>query len=581
MKKIFFLIFIAGSLFAQSNAGRSFNFALSRIPWDKESHVYVAIFSENVAKGRLSCGAFNFEKRFALKPGEITTIEIPRKILIDTNERVTRKSITVESDEPVVVNVFNNQEYGSDGFLALPDESLGTEYYAMCYPGEMPSFILVAATESNTGVNFEFPQGGKISVSLMKGETYLLKSGQNEDYTGVHIVSTEPIAVMSGNMGAFIPQSNYCCANHLVEMLPPVSAWGKVFFTTPFAQKKNGDVFKVIASEDETTIYLDDDSITQIGKGKYFETILPSDFGSKISSKKPILLAQFSTSYQFDTSYKTDPFMTLVQPYEQYQTNYAFIVPELKAYQSNFINIAIRAKGIPSLRMNDKIIDKSFFENIDGNFASGRIPVTPGGYRILSNEGYPFSLNVYGYDNFDAYGYMGGSALGEHYCEKLTKERLLIGVGFSYPFSYGAKVEFGYDNWGIIFSYIYFPEVGQLDGTPPPDSLKSGNYSHTFLISPNYTLPINCNFHLFAGPYFSVAKRSWENVVDGLGYLKGSFFEYYGGIHAGAKYFIIDKFLVEASLSIGIRTVHRFSDEKIIGSKFSFFPFIGVSYQLF
>jgi hypothetical protein len=402
-----------------------------------------------------------------------------------------------------------------------------------------------------------------------------------EDLTGTLIKSSDPVAVLSGNMGAFVPQSNYCCANHLVEMIPPIKQWGRGFYTTPLAMKKNGDVFKILSSEDEATIYLDGDSITVLNRGKYYETILPNDRGSEISSNKNILLAQYSTSSQFDSSSKTDPFMTLVQPFEQYQNNYAFIVPQNKSYQNNFINVAIKTAGIASLRLNNNIVSKSDFEKIDDYYSSGRVAVTPGGYKISSNEGYPFSLNVYGFDNFDAYGYMGGSALSEHYCEKITKERFFAGVGFSYPLSYGVKFEFGYDKYGLILSYIYFPEVGQLDGTPPPDSLKKGNYSNTFLISPNYTIPINCDFHLFAGPYISVAKRNWENIIEGKGYLKGSFFEYYAGLHSGAKYFLTNHFLIEASLSIGIRTIHRFSDQTIIGTKFSFFPFFGVSYRVF
>jgi len=582
MKKLllFYILFFNG-LFSQSNSGTSFHFALCKIPWEKESHVYISIYCDNIAKGILRYNAFEFEKRFALKPGELITIEVPRKVLIDTSETITSKSIEIESDLPIVVNVFNNQEYGSDAFLALPDEVLGTEYMVMCYPGIFPSFTLIVAIEDNTSVKIIENNVQQGCVTLNRGETFLLKSLPNRDLTGTEIHSDRPISIISGNFGAFIPQSDYCCANHLVEMIPPIKQWGRVFFTTPLAMKKNGDIFRILASQDETTIYIDEDSVAQLKKGMYFETNLPSNEGHLIKASKPVLIAQFSTSYQFDKFSKTDPFMTLVQPYEQFGSNYAVIVPEKKAYNDNFLNIAIRTSGVATLRLNNKIIQRQFFSKINDEFSFGQIPITPGGYIVYSIDNSPFSVNVYGYDNYDAYGFVGGTLAKQWLCEKLSKERFLIGVGLSYPFSYGVKFEFGLNHYGLIFSYLYFPEIGKLDDTPPPDNLKKGNYSHVILLSPNYTIPINCDIHFFAGPYFSIAKRNWENNIEGFGFLKGSFFEYYGGIYGGVKYFLFDDIILETSISVGLRSVHRFSDEKIIGSKFSFFPFIGFSYQIF
>ena len=584
MKKIILLLFVTCSLLAQSNAGKSFHFALSRIPWEKESHVYVSIFSQHVTSGTLKCAAFDFEKRFALKPGEVTTIEIPRKILVDTNERITNKSISVQASSPVVVTVFNNQEYGSDAFLALPDENLGKEYMAMCYPGDLPAFLMLVSKEDNTKIEI-YPPPSKSepphSIRLNKGEVYLYKSLPMGDLTGTYVKSSKPISMMSGNLGAFIPQSNFCCANHLVEMLPPIKQWGKLFYTSPLAMKKNGDVFKILACENATTIYLDEDSITVLSRGQYYETMLPSDRGSVISSNNKILVAQFSTSAQFDSSTSTDPFMVLVQPYEQYQKDYSFIVPQKITYENNFVNIAVRTAGITSLRLNENILSKSDFKRINNEFSFGTIPIRPGGYKIYSNDNYPFGINVYGYDDFDAYGYIGGTALGEHYCEKLTRERFLLGAVLSYPFSYGLKFELGYERYGFLFSYIYFPEVGVLDGTPPPDSLTKQNFLHSFLVSTNYTFPITCNFNAFIGPYFSVAKRTWEHIVEDKGHLKGSFFEYYFGAHGGLKFYVTNRIVLEAALSVGVQTTHRFSDEQFDGFKPCFYPVFVINYQFF
>jgi hypothetical protein len=443
---------------------------------------------------------------------------------------------------------------------------------------------MLVSKENNTTIDI-YPHPSRAesphSIRLNEGEVYMYKSLPMGDLTGTYIKSSKPISMMSGNLGTFIPQSNFCCANHLVEMIPPIKQWGKLFYTTPLSMKKNGDVFRILACEDATTVYVEDDSITVLSSGQYYETMLPSDRGSVISSNKQILVAQFSTSSQFDSSTSTDPFMVLVQPYEQYQKDYSFIVPQKLIYENNFINIAIRTAGIASLRLNDNILSKSDFKRINEQFSFGSIALRPGGYRLYSNDNYPFGLNVYGYDDFDAYGYIGGTALGEHYCEKLTKERFFVGAVLSYPFSYGLKFELGYEKYAFLFSYVYFPEVGALDGTPPPDSLSKGNYSDSFLFSLNYTFPITCNFNTFLGPYFSVAKRTWENIIEDKGHLKGSFFEYYFGAYGGAKYYITNRILLEATLSVGLQTTHRFSDEQFDGFKACLFPAFIINYQIF
>ena len=42
-------------------------------------------------KGKVEISSMNFIKRFACRPNELITIELPRKVLIDSNELFSNK----------------------------------------------------------------------------------------------------------------------------------------------------------------------------------------------------------------------------------------------------------------------------------------------------------------------------------------------------------------------------------------------------------------------------------------------------------------------------------------------------------
>ena len=92
------------------------------------------------------------------------------------------KSVYVQSDRPITVVGMNNQQFGTDGFLAYPVNSWGRTYFTMCYPGTLPSYFLIVSAEDNTKISIEPTVEiieqieTPIQYILNKGQTFFIRS---------------------------------------------------------------------------------------------------------------------------------------------------------------------------------------------------------------------------------------------------------------------------------------------------------------------------------------------------------------------------------------------------------------------
>lgn len=87
-------------------------------------------------------------------------------------------------------------------------------------------------------------------------------------------------------------------ADYLVEQLLPVSRWSTEFYTTPLATRSEGDVFRVISSQPDTTVVVGSDALVLAEAGEVLELTLTS--ATKITADKPVQLLQFATSSDVD-----------------------------------------------------------------------------------------------------------------------------------------------------------------------------------------------------------------------------------------------------------------------------------------
>lgn len=358
-----------------------------------------------------------------------TIIQIDYNILESIGEGLENKGIHLVSTKPVNVYALNYRTQSSDVALIYPTESLGKDYFAMCYTpspttnNESNSQFLIVASDNNTTVKITpsvYTHSGRqakteFSVVLNKGQSYQVQSKNSNipgqgDLTGSHISSNKPVAVFAGSMAAPVPAtgSSY---DHLYEQMPPTGTWGRTFFTVPLLSKLK-DTYRIMAAEDETTFTIEATNTTRtLNKGQFFEFDLSNNQASRIESTKKILVAQYCRSQNSDGSSGVgDPFMIILSPVVQIINDVTFV-----AYESNlvrnifYINIIAPSSEISNITLDDVPINTFFKFYAGGTYAYAQVPISKGTHRIKSsNSKSGFLANIYGFGNSgstESYGY--------------------------------------------------------------------------------------------------------------------------------------------------------------------------------
>jgi IgGFc binding protein/type IX secretion system substrate protein len=386
--------------------------------------------------------------------------DFPKNLEIDSSlsEIASKRGIHVESTDPVIVYVVSSRIYSEELYLALPVESWGNEYiHCSSYDYNYGNLyraggFIVLASENNTIVDVElrgrgnpddeydrtqkkhYQLGDKFSVTLKKGETFMVQGAARTrskfDFSGSLITASKPVGLISFHHNSRISgkspsTSGEDSRNNIMEMLPPISQWGKEFFSLEFFRTgKKGDYFRVMASEDETnwsvTLYdvksgdkIDEMSGT-LAAGEFYEynTIdkqnpLPSDAKAirgiaHWTSDKPIMLMQYAYSENWDNDSNWDPVMTVVPPAEQFLHAAVGSFPVENDFKSNDLYLIFKADA------EDENILKGSFVN---------------GYQItmifpslldhqIADTDYFWLREVYPLINNNAFSYYGKAAVG-------------------------------------------------------------------------------------------------------------------------------------------------------------------------
>lgn len=384
------------------------------------------------------------------------------------SETPTPKAIHVYATEPISVYVLNHRHYTADGYLAIPISSCGTEYIHLSYydfhedlyGGEFRGGgFLIIPSENGTTVQIELKGrgqaigqtigghkiGDKWKVTLNKGEVYcVMGDGATRgqfDLSGSRVISNKPIGFISFHKRTLIPSFDlYNGRNMLCEMIPPVQAWGKKYYTVEFQRKGRGDFFRIIAARDNTTYTVkwydlkDGRFLGQRGPkllkkagdfDEYEEVFVPQGQPNTLESikgtsvweaDKPVLVMQYSYSTDWDNAPEFDPFMILVIPREQYVPNTVFQTPEAQAqFLTNYFNIIAvgdtndpENKPIKSITLDGKPIwqiePKFIFNRIPGtDLYWAKITVKPGCHVVRSQT--KFGGYIYGFSEADGYGW--------------------------------------------------------------------------------------------------------------------------------------------------------------------------------
>ena len=418
--------------------------------------------------------------------GQIVYINLPLELIVfdSTQTKISErfKGISIKADRDKKITVFgqNEQIASNDAFLALPVNPIPRirrhEYILISTHGDSgtavqakDSVALIVGTQNDTEVTIlpsatapiigyklaplrSFIRGldslNKITIDRYQTVYLQVRGG---DISGTRVISNKPISVFSGHECANVPLRSQPC-DMLVEQIPPIDTWGTEIITVPF-KTRNGDIVKVIASQNSTAVFITTTSIENgnvsgtfdfiLGAGEYRELLI--DGYSIIRSNYPIAVFQLSRSFTTDNVIISDPFMLYVPPFKQYRNSYAIATapfnPQLEGTVTgriayvNYTNVAIPIKyfNVSSFSVNNQAVNISDFKPIrysDGSiWGYGAQLILDGGSQVIRHHdsNATFLLTVYGFSNQMSYGYSGGLKL-ESQIGKYSNYRLIFTI---------------------------------------------------------------------------------------------------------------------------------------------------------
>ncbi|MEI6139406.1 MAG: PKD domain-containing protein [Mariniphaga sp.] len=352
------------------------------------------------------------------------------------SENIQERGLHLVSDSTLNLYAMNWGLNSCDIAVIFPKESLGNEYYALCYTphpngtkldngnGRNSEFAVVAS-EDNTHVIItpsRVTDQGKamntpFSITLNKGEIYQVqsqnlvvpKSPDEGDLTGSHIKSDKPVALYSGCLATTVPNGpNIRAWDHLYEQIPPLHSWGRKFITVPL-KTRHEDTFRVLAAEDNTLVQVGNQtSSVSLNKGQYYEFMLKYNEPSMIDSNKPILLAQYSNSVSVDSLYTGgdgDPFMVIISPVNQTREKVSFLSYDSNQISDkNFVNVIVKNDALGKINLDGKPIAFTTIGTTGYSYVQANIG--KGSHLLETTEpGKGFIAYAYAFGGYESYGY--------------------------------------------------------------------------------------------------------------------------------------------------------------------------------
>jgi hypothetical protein len=165
----------------------------------------------------------------------------------------------------------------------------------------------------------------------------------------------------------------------------------------------------MVADTNETHVELNGTLVATLNAGEHYAQEIEG--ASEISSDKPIQLAQYSNSSTYDGT-TGDPFMITIPPYSQFETGYTITTPtNSQTVFENYVNLVVPKAAVGSVKIDGLAVPASEYAPIGSSqFEGVQVNLTPGSH-VLTGDGQPFGAFMYGFSEYNGYGYFGGMSL--------------------------------------------------------------------------------------------------------------------------------------------------------------------------
>ncbi|MCX6152958.1 MAG: hypothetical protein NT007_02235 [Candidatus Kapabacteria bacterium] len=370
-----------------SNAGNDFWFTLPAALYGESNfyHILVNVVSSTNNNCYLEIPGKGVFKSQALTPDETFTFELtPGDVIVNNrgsgtlpiSEQVyAGAGVHIFSDSAIILYVTLYYTYMSDGIIVLPFQMLGTEYIVSSYPettmypsSHLSSESACIAVYDNTQVSFTLEgtsstetsggltSGNKISRILNRGDIWMFSGKKNgDDLSGSMFSSSKPIAVVSGNYCANVPQDNKWC-DYLCEMEIPTHLWGTDYFVGKLPMRRYPSIIRIYAKESGTKFYIDGNecgTMTKVpgvfNKGYFERRMVPMGQKPKsvvVSGSAPINVVLYNTGIEEEDPVnfpRLDPFQMNIVPYQGFMKDISFAVPNLNGknpFSLSYLNLS-------------------------------------------------------------------------------------------------------------------------------------------------------------------------------------------------------------------------------------------------
>ncbi|MCB0840296.1 MAG: PKD domain-containing protein, partial [Bacteroidetes bacterium] len=421
------VIIFPSFLMAQSSEGTDFWLAFMEHRNVNANTKMVMITSKENTSGTVSMPGKGWATNFEVNANEVKLIQLPGYAETIGSEKYDNTGIHVTAQHTVSVYAHQFANLRSEAALILPTPSLGKEYLVMSYYGFdgvnggewYPSEFIIIGVEDETQLTItptDQTYGGKtagtpFTITLDQGETYQVQARQGllGDLTGTEVIGDKNFAIFGGVRWTQVPR-NCMAMDNLYEQMYPVDTWGKSFITVPSEGVAN-DIFRIMASEDNTTIYQDGNVYTTLDRGEFVEKQI-SGVATSIKADKPILVAKFNTGNSCNgmNTGNGDPSMVFLNSVEQTKDSITLYSSAFENIALNYIDIVVRSDDTSSVYVDGNKVSGSSFEVVAGNtdYAFAQLRVGAGTHN-LHNTGCGMIATAYGYGRYESYSYSGGA----------------------------------------------------------------------------------------------------------------------------------------------------------------------------
>lgn len=355
---------------------------------------------------------------FSVIPGAITEVTLADSASMGwTANAVSPNLIRASAADEFVAYMINVAPYTSDAGLALPVDTMNTEYIVIDYnPAAVGGQFLVSAAYDNTMVTITpkthiqgHSAGTPFNVVLNRGEGYFgesLSASASNTLTGTTISANRPVGLTNGNGCTNVPLGVAAC-DHIFEIAQPVQSWGLEVGVANLPQRPGGSRYRIVASQDATTVTQNGGALVMLNAAEFFETDYLT--GNHVfRGDKPIYVTQYMTGDGAPGAAQGDPAMGNMMPFAQYTDSYVFSTVGGGQFVNNYVTIIANNLDVGSLTLDGSPVPAASFTAIPTtSFSAAIVPLVYGAHSTVSMN--PHGITVEGYNDYDSYIFPGGA----------------------------------------------------------------------------------------------------------------------------------------------------------------------------